>query len=413
MSLLKTIFLKNQNEQQSTYSMDDFGNELKRIFLYQKDGSFVTEESSVRFSAVMASIRILAETAAGTHLHLYKSRKDGGKDKAVDHPLYDVLRHQANDEMTAFNFKEMMMTQTCLTGNSYAQKILNNRGEIIELVPIESKNVIVERDPKTKKIIYRVRSDNGAEYRFLFSQIFHVPGLGFDGIQGFSPIKMAMRSISLGLAAESFGDKFFKNGANVGTVLQYPNEMSDEAHKRLKADFDSQYTGVGNSHKAIILEEGATFARLGIPPEEAQFLETRKFQIEEIARIYRVPLHLLQSLERATNNNIEHQSLEFVQYTMLPWFERWEQAINFRLLTKEDRKKGYFAEFNMLSLLRGDNKSRSEALQVQRQNGIINADEWRSMENMNPQEGEHGNKYYINSAMVEVGTQSKGGDENK
>ena len=152
MSLLKTIFLKNQNEQQSTYSMDDFGNELKRIFLYQKDGSFVTEESSVRFSAVMASIRILAETAAGTHLHLYKSRKDGGKDKAVDHPLYDVLRHQANDEMTAFNFKEMMMTQTCLTGNSYAQKILNNRGEIIELVPIESKNVIVERDPKTKRL---------------------------------------------------------------------------------------------------------------------------------------------------------------------------------------------------------------------------------------------------------------------
>jgi HK97 family phage portal protein len=373
-------------------------------------GVSFNEETAKRFTAVFGCIRILSETLASMPCILYKERdpgnKKGGKDRATDHPLYDILKTAANEEMPSYNLKETMMNHCTSSGNCYAQIVKNRRGEVISLNLLPWNVTDVRKNIDTYKLEYTT-NDRGKMVTLPYSEVFHVPGLGFNGIKGYSPIRMAMEAIGLGLAAETFASNFYGQGTHLGGVLKHPGTLSDTAHKNLKNDFQNKYKGLYNSHEIPILEEGMEFVQLGIKPEEAQFIETRRFQLEEVARIYRVPLHMLQDLERSTNNNIEHQSLEFIMYTMLPWFTRWEQMINFKLLSKNERTQGYHAEFLINALLKGDTKSRATMLHMMRQNGIINADDWRELENMNPQDGEVGKYYFINGNMIPVETAAK------
>lgn len=375
-----------------------------------KSGVNISRETALRFSAVYGCHRILAETLAVMPIILYKDRKVGdkssGKDRAVDHPLYDILHNAPNSEMPAFTFKETLMGHILSGGNAYAQIQRSRRGNVVAMNLLLENQTTVERDPFTYEIVYKT-NDRGKFVSLNPDEVFHIPGLGYDGIKGYSPIRMSMEAIGLGLAAESFGAYFFSNGANVSGIATYPNEISEEAYERYKREFKNNYAGLGKSNTILFLEEDMKFEKLTIPPNEAQFLETRKFQVEEIARIYRVPLHMLASLDRSTNNNIEQQSLEFIMYTMLPWLKRWEEYINFKLLTREERSQGYFVEFLVNALLKGDTKSRALMLQMMRQNGIINADQWLELENMNPQENGNGKTYFINGAMVPVEVAAK------
>lgn len=366
----------------------------------------------MRFSAVWACIRVLSETLATCNLHLYQKFPDGTRERAIGHPLYDVVHNVAfPNRQTAYYFKETSLTHILLTGNSYAQIIHNNAGQVIALNLLPPNTVQPKIDKKTGDMYYLVRLMNGTQVTLLADEVLHMAGLGYDGYLGYSPIKMAKQAITLGLSAEEFGENFFANGANPSGVLQHPGILSKDAQERLKQTFEEKYSGNENSGKTMILEEGLEYKSISIPPEDAQFIETRKFQIEEIARIYRVPMHLIQSLDRATNNNIEHQSLEFIQYSMMPWFRRCEQTMNMRLLTPKDRLSGLYLEFDILSMLRGDNAGRATMAQKMFQNAALSPNEWRAMENMSPQEGEEGDWYYINGNMVPLKKIAQGGEE--
>lgn len=392
------------------YSLSDFEKDFNRFFYGGKpsiSGVNVNEDTALRFSAVLACVRVLSETIAAMPIKVYKRRASGtGRDIAYTHPLYRLLHDEPNDEMTAFKMQETMQSHVVLSGNAYAYKELDGRGRVKSLKLLNWEKISPERNKNTGKIEY-IFDDNGTKIPFNYDEIFHISGLGFDGIKGHSPIMLSMDAVGLGMAAEQFASYFYSNGANIGGFIETPEAVKDK--EDLKKEFTEKFTGLGKSHKVIFLENGMKFQKLVMPLAEAQFIETRKFQIQEIARIYRVPLHLIQDLERATFSNIEHQDLGFIKHTMFPWVVRWEQEINHRLLTPFERAQGYYVEFCMDAILRGDAKSRAEVLHIKRQDGIVSANEWRELDNQNPQEGEHGDKYFINGNMIPVELAAKGG----
>lgn len=383
--------------------MDDWDKQIREGIGGRKAlaGVRVNEDSALRYTAVYACIRVLSETLASLPLHVYQKRPSGnGKDRATDHPLYEILHDVPNEEMPSLTWRETAMGHILTSGNCYSEITTNRRGETTRLYPIPWTQMRPARNRQTRKIEYEL-TDRGKTEIIPVEKMLHIPGLGFDGIMGYSPIRMAMEAIGLGLAAESFGARFFGSGTHLGGVVEHPAIMKDEAYNRLKKSLKEEYQGLQKAHGLIILEDGAKLTKLGIPPEEAQFLETRKFQRSEIAGIYRVPPHMIADLEKATFSNIEHQSLEFLMYTMRPWIYRWEQYMNWKLFTPAERKK-YFAEFAVTALLRGDTKSQAEALNMARQNGVVNADEWREMIGMNPQEGGTGKVYLVNGNMISI-----------
>lgn len=375
-----------------------------------KTGLTVNEQTAMRMTAVFAANRILSETHASMPIVIYKERDPGnktsGKDRATDFHLYDILKNAPNPEMPAFLFKETMMSHGVSSGNCYSHITRSRRGEILSLQILPWTETDIQRNPSTYRLEYWT-NDRGKRIKLDPQEVFHVPSLGFDGVKGYSPIKMAMEAVGLGLAAEQFGAEFFGTGYHLNGIITYPGKLQGDKLKQYREDLRETYSGLGKRSKLMTLEDGSKFQSVNIPLQEAQFIETRRFQIEEIARIYRIPPHMLQDLQRSTNNNIEHQSLEFLKYTMLPWFTRWEQMINFKLLTKEERREGYHAEFLINALLRGDSKARADMLHLMRQDGVINADEWRELENMNPQEGGQGKYYLVNGNMISPETASK------
>lgn len=359
-------------------------------------GKSVTPSTAMQASAVYACVRVLAETIASLPLNVYRITKDG-KEKAYDHPLYYILHDRANEEMTSFTFRETMMTHLLLWGNAYAEIEYDQMGNVKGLWPLMPDSTTVERNEKNE-LQYRVVLPDGTGAILPKERVLHIPGLGFNGITGLSPIAMARESIGLSLAAEEFGARFFGNGAKPGGVLEHPGKLSKEAVEKLRNSWNQMHQGLSNQHRIAILEEGMSYKQIGIPPEDAQFLQTRKFQIEEIARIYRVPLHLIQDLEHATFSNIEHQSIDFVVHTIRPWLVRWEQAINCKLFGTSTK---FFAEFNVEGLLRGDIKSRYEAYAIARQWGFMSVNEIRAMENFNSIP--NGDIYLQPLNMVEAG----------
>lgn len=366
-------------------------------------GKAVTERSAMQMTAVYSCVRILSEAIAGLPLHLYRYGEDGSKQKALDHPLYTLLHDEPNPEMSSFVFRETLMTHLLLWGNAYAQILRNGKGDVIALYPLMPNKMTVDRDDEGHLYYSYQRSNDEAlkpNSRVILSphEVLHIPGLGFDGLVGYSPIAMAKNAIGLAIATEEYGAKFFANGAAPSGVLEHPGTIKDPS--RVREAWQSQFGGSSNSGKVAVLEEGMKYTPISISPEQAQFLETRKFQINEIARIFRVPPHMVGDLEKSSFSNIEQQSLEFVKYTLDPWVVRWEQSI-MRGLLSPDEKKQYFAKFNVDGLLRGDYQSRMNGYAVGRQNGWMSANDIRELENMDriPAE-EGGDLYLINGNML-------------
>lgn len=361
-------------------------------------GKVVTERSAMQMTAVYACVRILSEAIAGLLLHMYRYKEDGGKEKALDHPLYLLLHDEPNPEMSSFVFRETLMTHLLLWGNAYAQIIRNGKGEVVALYPLMPNKMTVSRDA-TGQLYYiyqksheELPKDNSYTVVLHPSDVLHIPGLGFDGLVGYSPIAMAKNAIGLAIATEEYGSKFFANGAALSGVLEHPGTIKDS--QKVRESWMSQFGGSANSNKIAVLEEGIKYTPISISPEQAQFLETRKFQINEIARIFRVPPHMVGDLEKSSFSNIEQQSLEFVKYTLDPWVIRWEQSIQ-RTLLKADEKRTYFVKFNVEGLLRGDYQSRMSGYATARQNGWMSANDIRELEDLERISAEDGGDLYL------------------
>ena len=357
-------------------------------------GKTVNERTAMQTTAVYACVRILAETIASLPLHTYKYTEKG-KEKALDHPLYYLLHNEPNPEMTSFVFRETLMSHLLLWGNAYAQIIRDGSGKVLALYPLIPEQVTVDRTSKGE--IYYIYIKEGYTYYLKYDEVLHIPGLGFDGLIGYSPIAMAKNAIGMSIATEEYGASFFANGANPGGVLEHPGIVKDPS--RIREGWNSVYGGSGKAHKVAVLEEGMSFKPIAIPPDQAQFLETRKFQISEIARIFRIPPHMIGDLERATFSNIENQSLEFVKYTLDPWVVRWEMSLQKALLSQSD-KRSYFINFNLEGLLRGDYKSRMDGYAIGIQNGFLSPNDVRTLENMNLIE--NGDIYAMNGNMLKL-----------
>ena len=366
-------------------------------------GKMVTERSAMQMTAVYACVRILSEAVAELPVHLYRYNEDGSKEKAIDHPLYHILHDEPNPEMSSFVFRETLMTHLLLWGNAYAQIIRNGKGEIVALYPLMPNKMTVDRD-ENGKLFYQYQRNTDEALKdtgtVILSprDVLHIPGLGFDGLVGYSPIAMAKNAIGLAIAAEEYGSKFYANGAAPSGVLEHPGTIKDPS--RVRESWQNTFGGSGNSNKVAVLEEGMKYTPISISPNEAQFLETRKFQINEIARIFRVPPHMVGDLEKSSFSNIEQQSLEFVKYTLDPWVIRWEQSIQ-RTLFTPDEKKTHFVKFNVEGLLRGDYASRMQGYATARQNGWMSANDIRELENLDLISDEDGgNLYLVNGNMV-------------
>ena len=377
------------------------------LFGRTTSGKPVNERTAMQTTAVYACVRILAEAVASLPLHVYEYKDDGGKKLVHDHPLYYLLHDEPNPEMTSFVFRETLMSHLLIWGNAYAQIIRDGAGRVLGLYPLLPDKMDVQRDDRGN--IYYVYSRNSDEnpmfkeygnIRLKAEDVLHIPGLGFDGLIGYSPIAMAKNAVGMTLACEEYGASFFANGANPGGVLEHPGVLKDPS--KVRESWNSVYRGVNNAHKIAVLEEGMKYQQIGIPPEEAQFLETRKFQINEIARLYRIPPHMVGDLDKSSFSNIEQQSLEFVKYTLDPWVIRWEQSLQRSLLLPGEKGK-YFIKLNVDGLLRGDYQSRMNGYAVGRQNGWFSANDIREMENLNPiPDEEGGNLYLINGAMTKL-----------
>ena len=369
-------------------------------------GKAVTERSAMQMTAVYSCVRILAETLAARPMQLYRYTP-GGKERVYDHPLYHLLHDEPNPEMTSFIFRETLMSHLLIWGNAYAQIIRDRLGRVQGLYPLRPDKMTVCRDDRGKIFyLYTKTSDENPNIKpygqvaLQKEEVLHIPGLGFDGLVGYSPIAMARNAVGMTMACEEYGASFFANGASPSGVLEHPGVLKDPA--KVRDSWNAVYRGTGNAHKVAVLEEGMKYQQIGIPPEEAQFLETRKFQLDEIARLYRIPPHMIGDLEKSSFNNIEQQSMEFVKYTLDPWVIRWEQAMQKALFLPEEKKQ-YFLKFNVNGLMRGDYESRMTGYSIGRQNGWLSANDIREMEDMNPvPDEEGGNLYLVNGSMTKL-----------
>lgn len=357
-----------------------------------KTGIAITEESAMRLSAVFAAVRVISETIASLPWSV-KIDSEGNTKTAVAHPINKLI-HAPNGMMTDFNFREVCQAHLCLHGNAFIAIRRDESGQAIKLIPVHPDRVRVKvyKDEKFYSI------DDGKE-TFDDSEMIHILGLSFDGVIGKSVIEAARESIGLGLAADQFGGSFFGNGANVSAVLTHPGKLSDEAYKRLMSSWQRRYSGLDNSHKTAILEEGMNVQKVSVSPSESQFIETRQFSVIDIARFFRIPLAYLGALENSsTRANIEEQGIQFQRNTILPWVKRWEAELNKKLFMEND---DHYIRFNMDGLLRGDIASRYGSYATARQWGWLSVNDIRKFEGLDNVEG--GDIYLQPLNMVEAG----------
>lgn len=346
-------------------------------------GRKVSPAMAMKLTAVFGCVRVLAESVGMLPCFLYQST-DNGRVKAPKEKLYSLLYTAPNDYMTPQEFWEYLIASLCLRGNFYAYKV-KALGEVVELLPLLPNSVQPKLDENWNPV-YQVTFPDGSCDVLSQDEIWHVRTFTTDSLVGLSPISYARQAIGLGLATEEHGARLFSNGAVSSGVLQTDQTLTDEAYKRLKENFQEQHQGLSNAHKPMILEMGLQWNNISMSAEDAQFLETRKFQLEEICRIFRVPLHMLQNTDRATFNNIENLGMGFVNYSLVPYLTRIEQRINLGLVNKEKRGQ-FYAKFNVGALLRGDMKSRYESYATGINWGILSPNECRDLEERNPREG--------------------------
>jgi HK97 family phage portal protein len=354
-------------------------------------GLNVTPDSALRMMAVWACVRVISEDVASLPLPLYR-RLSRGKERATSHPLYSVLHDAPNPEMTSMAFRETMTSHVLLYGTAYAN-IVSIAGRVAQLWPIHPSRVSLRRNPRTDELEYYVQPVVGEEARIPLNRMFRLPGLSMNGIVGLSPIAIARESIGLGLASEQFAAGFFANGARPSIVLEHPGSLSEEAHSRVRADFEGTHVGLSNAQRVALLEEGMKLHEYSLPQKDAQFLEQRKFSVEEVARLYRVHPHKIGVMEGTqTYASVEQANIDHVVSTIRPWAVRWEQAIQQQLVPAEERAE-FFAEFLIDGLLRGDATARGNFYRTLWNIGALSANDIRELENLNPVEG--GDQYFV------------------
>ena len=387
------------------YSLAEAAQLLQRIPLsgMSSAGISVTENNALTFAAVYACVRVLAESVSALPLILYRRLPDGGRERATDHPLYGLLHDAPNPMMTSLELRETMQGHLALRGNAYAY-IERAGGSVTAIWPLRPDRMEIKRSGGSYLYLYRPASGGTVVYQP--DEILHLKGLSPDGLVGYSPIKLAREAIGVGLAAQQYGAKLYANDARPGGILKTDQNLDEEAFQRLKRQWEAAHQGSGNAWRVAVLENGLEWQSVGMAPDDAQFLETRKFQVTEVARIFRIPPHMIGDLERATFSNIEQQSLEFVVHSLRPWLVRWEQAMAARLLTESERTTLYI-EHLVDGLLRGDVKSRYEAYSTAIQWGIMSPNEVRERENLNPRPG--GDVYLIPLNMVPSGERGEPG----
>lgn len=365
-------------------------------------GAMVTEETARRVSAVYGCVRILCETLGQVPLILYRRTDGGGKERATDHELYSLLHDAPNSFQTSNFFREVLQNHLALRGNAYAQ-IIRDRGAIVrDIIPLMPDRVEPKMDEDMNLVYEYTPKSGGAKVILAQEQVLHIRGLSCDGIKGMSVLDLAKDSIGLAITQDGHAGRFFANGATPSVIFRHPKALGEVAYNNLKKSLNEKYAGVENANKIMLVEEGLEVSPVNITPEQSQMIQSRKFQVSDICRWFRVPPHMIGDLERATFSNIEQMSLEFIIYTMQPWFVRWEQALNMALLNETEREE-YFFEFLVDGLLRGDIKTRYDAYAIGRQWGWLSVDEIRAMENMNPLPEGKGKIYLEPMNMKEVG----------
>ena len=382
------------------YYVDSFPSLLNSL-MPSSSGIIVNENTAMTYSAYYACVKVISETIATIPLHIYKHRKDGGKERARQHPLYFILHDEPNPEMTSFQFRETMMNHLLTWGNFYADIGRNPMKSPIALWPLRPDRMSVQWDGKgRRRYIYTLPT---GEKRLLDpADVLHIMGGSSNGLIGMSPVGQMRDAIALGISTEDFGNEFYKNGLALSGVFTHPGKLDKKAKKNITESITKYKTGLGNRHRFMVTQEGMTYTQIGIPPENAQFLETRKFQLEEMCRIHRLQLHKVQHLEHATFSNIEHQAIEFTVDTIQPWSTRAESEFRRQLFSETDKRK-YFIEFLLDGLLRGDIKTRYGAHAIGIKNGWLTINDARRMERLNPSVQEGANLLYKQNIWTEVG----------
>ena len=403
--------MKYVSWQTANKKLPDMRNNVRdsgQVFTFGRadSGEVVNERSAMQIATVYACVRLLAETVAGLPLHLFRDIGNNAKEKASDHPLYKLLYRQPNPEMTSFSFRETLMTHLLLWGNAYAQIIRDGRNNILALYPLLPEYMETDRDDQGRiYYIYHAYTDEkpgkkNQDIYFRYDEVFHVPGLGFNGLIGFSPIAMMKNALGTTLAVEKYGSAFFKNGAQPSGVLEHPGILKNP--DKIRQNWSDVYGGSNNAHKVAVLEEGMKYTAISLPPEDSQFLSTREFGVNEICRIFRVPPHMVQDLSHSTFSNIEHQSIDFVVHTLTPWLVRFEQSITKDLLLPDEQDE-YYAKFNVDGLLRGDYQSRMQGYATGISNGFLCPNDIRTLEQMDRIPAEKGgDSYYLNGGYVRL-----------
>lgn len=370
-------------------------------------GVSVSEKSSIGLTAVWASVRLLSETIASLPLNLYRMDNTGSKFIDFKSPLNTLMSTSPSPNYTTYNFIETMMSNLLLYGNAYAFIKRNGGARPVELQILNPEYVEPFRSEEDGLIYYNIKDSNILSDR----EVLHIVGFSYDGIVGKSPIKACQEALGIGMASQEFGANFFGRGANLSGVLEHPSRLSDDAANRLRQSFSNRFAGIKNSHQTAVLEEGVKFKSIGMPLSDAQFIETRRFSVEEVARIFRVPNHLINDLTRSTYSNIEQQSLEFAKYSLTPYLVNWEQELNRKLLASREISTHFF-KFNTKELLRSDANSRADYYRKLFEVGALSPNEIRNMEDMNTL-GVNGDDHYVPLNLGEVGNNNNNNTENE
>lgn len=374
-------------------------------------GVSVDESSALKFSPVFAAVRKISETVASLPLHVYRETGKGKK-KATDHPLFDILHLRPNPEQTRIQLWEALVAHLLLWGNCYVHIQMTVGGQVLALWPLDPSRMKVKRPDPQGQLVYEYTmspgtGSGGGSYIVNFPpwEILHIAGLGFNGLMGYSVVSLAREGIACGLAYEEYSSRFFSNNATPSGFLELPGIVGEEERQKIREDWYKMYGGVSRSQLIGIIGQGMKFNPVSVQARDAQFLESRKFQVSEIARWFNIPPHMIFDLERSTNNNIEQQSLEFVIYTLRPWLVRIEQAIKTKLIFDEN----LVAEHRVEGLLRGDTATRTAYYTAGRQWGWLSVNDIRELENMEKVK-EGGDEYLSPMNMTELGQAGNGKD---
>lgn len=346
----------------------------------------VTQEGALRLSAVLACVRVLSEALASLPFGVHEDY-EGRKSTASNHPNHYLVKVRPNEQMTAFVFKELIMTYLLLWGNFFAEIIRGGNGRPISYRVFKPWQVSVT---EYNGLLYY--SVAGRKEQIRAENMIHVPGLGFDGLVGKSLIRMQAESLGINLSAQKFGSKFFQNGAHLGGILVHPGKLGPDGVKTLQTSWRGNHAGVDNVGHTAILQEGMKYERIGIPPEEAQFIQTRQFGNTEIAGWFKVPPHMIGDLSHGTFSNIEFQDTSFAKHSLVPWAVRIEQEFDRKTFRRQEEGRFYY-KFNMNALMRGDSVARANYYQIMQKNANLSSNEVRELEDMNPYEG--GDRYYV------------------